>query len=145
LIENRELFNSKIAVHSFCGYAFNQLKKMGTANETTGQMGEKRKALRAKFGYDTKYAYHTIRLAHMLLEFIRSDGREMNVYRKGIDSDLLLEIRDGKFSKDAIVSVAEDKLNQARVLVETSKLPEKPDKEGIRILCKTILREHLRT
>ena len=51
LIENRDLFVSKLAYKSFTGYAYAQLKRMEHA-ATNGYMGEKRKRLVKKFGYD---------------------------------------------------------------------------------------------
>jgi hypothetical protein len=51
LRDNREIFSSKLAYKSFTGYAYSQLKRM-THNSTQGYMGEKRKTLVEKYGYD---------------------------------------------------------------------------------------------
>jgi hypothetical protein len=51
LIDNRNLFVSKIAYKSFTGYAYGQLKKMEKFN-FEGYMGDRRKQLVEKFGYD---------------------------------------------------------------------------------------------
>lgn len=51
LIDNRDLFVSKIAYKSFTGYAYGQLRKMEKFN-CAGYMGEKRKKLVEKFGFD---------------------------------------------------------------------------------------------
>src|SRR6266540_108313 len=61
LIARRELFVSKKAYHSFSGYAHSQFKRM-THYKFEGHMGQKRKSLVDKFGYDTKNAAHLIRL-----------------------------------------------------------------------------------
>lgn len=65
LVWKRSLFNSKKAVYAFAGYAHGQLKKMQSPEAPTGQLGAKRKALREKYGYDTKYAYHAVRLCRI--------------------------------------------------------------------------------
>lgn len=140
LIKNRDMFNSKLAVNSFSGYALGQLKKMGE-NCPTGKMGAKRKELRDKFGYDTKYAYHCIRLSTMLVEFLETG--ELTVYRGGKDADYLLDIRNGKYTYDYVVTEAGKLLQEAETLAKTSNLPDKPDKKRIREFCVKTLREHL--
>lgn len=51
LIQNRDIFVSKYAYHSFSGYAYSQFKRM-TNFRFEGYMGEKRKKLVDRFGYD---------------------------------------------------------------------------------------------
>ncbi|MCK9556371.1 nucleotidyltransferase domain-containing protein, partial [bacterium] len=57
VVENRKLFVSKKAYHTFRGYAFKQRQYM-LEKCPTG----KRKELVDKFGYDVKYASHLVRL-----------------------------------------------------------------------------------
>lgn len=140
LIENRDMFNSWTAVESFCGFAYNQLKKM---KQPTGKQGEKRKKLIEKYGYDTKYAYHAIRLSEMLNEFIQSDGQVLNVWRGDIDKDFLIEIREGKYPYEWVVGRVEAMTERARKAIKQSKIPEKVDKERISNFCRRILRKHL--
>lgn len=51
LIKHRDIFVSKKAYYSFTGYAYSQLKKMEN-HAFKGYMGEKRKVLVEKYGYD---------------------------------------------------------------------------------------------
>jgi predicted nucleotidyltransferase len=51
LVSNRDAFSSKAVYHSFVGYAHGQLHRM-THMSFDGYMGEKRKALVEKYGYD---------------------------------------------------------------------------------------------
>ena len=51
LIDAKSLFASKYAYHSFSGYAHGQFHRM-TNFKFEGYMGEKRKQLVEKFGYD---------------------------------------------------------------------------------------------
>lgn len=143
LIENRKIFNSKIALHSFCGYAHGQVQKMGADNPATGKMGEKRKKLRDMFGYDTKYMMHAIRLSRMIVEFFTSNGEELNVDRTTIDAPFLKEVRNGALLYDLGKRHIEDLLEQAKSVAEKSTLPENPDKDAIRDLARYILRKHL--
>ena len=67
LIENRQVFMGKHIATSFAGYARSQLQKM-TAFSFKGYMGEKRKRLVQKHGYDCKNASHLVRLLRMGME-----------------------------------------------------------------------------
>jgi predicted nucleotidyltransferase len=56
--DNRKLFLHKGAYQKFKGYAYSQMKKIGEQKPVG-----KRAELVEKFGYDTKFAYHVVRLA----------------------------------------------------------------------------------
>lgn len=64
LLENRNIFSSKQAYHSFVGYAHAQLHRMEHW-KFEGYMGQKRKQIVERFGYDAKNAGHLIRLLRM--------------------------------------------------------------------------------
>src|SRR5690606_28167721 len=70
LIENRDLFATKAAFQPFMGYAQSQMKKMEKG--TYMGMGEKRKRLVEKYGYDCKAASHLIRLLRQGQEFLKT-------------------------------------------------------------------------
>jgi predicted nucleotidyltransferase len=143
LLKQRGIFNSKRAVSAFQGYAYSQLKKMKDSDCPTGKMGEKRKALREKFGFDTKYAYHTIRLSRMILEFLDNEGQGMNVYRVGIDSENLVDIRNGKYTYEEVIVEVEylnDKIKNHKFIKE---LPDEVDRKKINALCYEILKKNL--
>lgn len=57
-------------------------------------MGERRKALVRRHGYDTKNAAHLIRLLRMGIEFLQSG--ELLVDRSGHDAGELLAIKRGE-------------------------------------------------
>lgn len=122
LIANRDIFLSKLCYKSFTGYAYGQLKRM-TSFKKEGYMGEKRKALVEKYGYDTKNAAHLIRLLRMGIELLNTG--ELNVKRH--DSQYLLQIKNGKFSLDYIKKEAERLFKLADEAYLRSKLPNKPD------------------
>ncbi len=90
LIENKKFFVSKDAYHSFVGYAHGQFHRM-TNWKFEGYMGEKRKQLVEKYGYDTKNASHLIRLLKMGVEFL-VEG-ELHVERE--DATQLISIKKG--------------------------------------------------
>lgn len=138
LIDNREIFSSKLAYKSFTGYAYSQLKRM-THNATKGYMGEKRKALVEKYGYDCKNASHCIRLLKMGVEFLSSG--ELNIFRH--DAPLLLEIKRGEWSLEKVKKEAERLFNLADEAYIRSKLPEKPNYEKANEVVMEVLMDHL--
>jgi len=134
LLDNRHIFVGKHVYHSFTGYAYDQLKRMTTFS-FKGYMGEKRKRLVEKFGYDTKNAAHLIRLLRMGTEFL-SDGV---LHVKRHDAQELLEIKRGEWTLDQVKSEAEKLFVLADKAFEQSKLPEKPDMERVNKLCVDVI------
>ena len=106
----------------------------------TGRMGKKRKDLRDQYGYDVKFAFHTIRLMRMCCEFLRAPEDGLNVYRVGIDADFLYSIRTGAFSQEQIKAMADELFAEAKELVKTSPLPDEPDYAAIHTLTMDVIR-----
>jgi len=90
---------------------------------------EKRAALEAKYGYDTKHAMHLVRLMRMCLEIC--SGKGVLVYRD--DAEELLAIRRGEWSYDHLMEQA-TKL-QAEAKKVTAPLPKDPNYAKINDLC----------
>lgn len=134
LIENRRLFMSKQAYHSYCGYAYSQLHKM-EHNACEGYMGEKRKQLVEKHGYDTKNASHLIRLLRQGIELL-SLG-ELRVHRE--DNSYLVDIKQGKYKLQDIKDEAKRLFGKMEDAMIHSKLPDHPDKEKAEKLLTEIL------
>jgi hypothetical protein len=138
LRKNRDLFSSKEAYHSFTGYARSQLKKM-THLAYEGYMGEKRKALVDKFGYDTKNASHLVRLLKMGLEFL-VEGR-LYVERTH-DAKYLLDIKKGQYSLEYIKLQSEKLFGLVEQAYINSPLPPKPDKDKIEVLMMKLISDY---
>lgn len=86
-----------------------------------------RATIEAKYGYDTKHAYHLVRLLRMGSEILR-DG---SVVVKRPDKDELLDIRHGKYTYQELLVMAEDlKADVDRTLI-SSPLPKEVDMEEI--------------
>lgn len=138
LIENRDLFVSKKIYHSFTGYAYSQLKKT-TQHSTSGYMGEKRKQLVEKFGYDTKNMAHCIRLLKMGMEFL-TEGK-LNVFRE--DAPWLLSIKLGKWKLEDVKAEADRLFKLADEAYIRSNLPTEPDYEKVNDMVKAIMFNYL--
>lgn len=137
LIQARNLFAGKHVYHSFVGYAQSQLRKM-THLAFDGYMGEKRKRLVKKFGYDTKNACHLIRLLKMGIEFLQA-GR-LSVKRD--DAEYLLAIKRGEWTLEEVKKESLMLFKKAEAAYKKSKLPSRPNYKKIDKLCVDILRQH---
>lgn len=138
LLRAKDLFVGKHVYHSFVGYAQGQLHRM-THLAFQGYMGEKRKGLVRKFGYDTKNASHLIRLLKMSIEFLNEGRLYVKRYK---DADMLLSIKRGEWSLEQVKKEADRLFNLAEAAYLKSKLPEQPNYEKINKLCVDILQQY---
>lgn len=138
LIRNKELFVSKQAYKSFTGYAYSQLHKM-THGVHKGYMGEKRKKLVEKFGYDTKNASHLIRLLKMGIEFLATG--QLNVMRE--DNTYLVDIKNGMYTLKYIQDEAQRLFALAEEGLTRSKLPTSVDEQAAEEILVDLLEQYI--
>lgn len=111
---------------AFLGYMQSQRQKL------VGERGQKkvnRPELEEKFGFDTKFAMHMIRLGIMGVELM-STGR-ISIPLKENDRKLCLDIRKGEVKLDSILQLAGDLETEIRDLQKDGPLQEKPDREAV--------------
>lgn len=137
IIDNRKLFVSKQAHKSFNGYAYAQMQRM-THGVFNGRLGERRKNMYEKLGYDGKCASHLIRLLRMGIEFM-TEG-ELHVLRP--DAPMLVAIKRGEWTLDQVKAEATRLFALADEAYVRSKLPDKPNREGAEKLLISILQDH---
>ena len=130
-------FCSKLAISSFVGYAYGQLKRMEKFCTDKAHLGEKRKKLIEQFGYDTKNASHLVRLLRMGIEFVETG--DMQVYRTD-DAQELIDIKRGKWSLEKVKQLSDRLFEQLESVGQKSPLPEEPDYEGAEKLLISIMR-----
>lgn len=88
----------------------------------------KRSALEEKYGYDTKHAYHLVRLIRMCREVLTTG----KVIVKRPDREELLSIRNGAWSYEKLIEFADSEEKALNVLYNTCTiLPKVPDKEKL--------------
>ena len=190
LRQNRDLFVTKKAYHSFSGYAHAQFKKMISFNQeaqalmqqledeltaiginpescddghslrtldgqpfvgaTTemmevvkryrgerrryysgGYMGQKRRELVRRVGYDAKNAAHLIRLLRMGIEFLT----EGTLHVERVDGPELLDIKRGAWSLEKVKAESERLFQLAQEAYVRSSLPPEPDRDRAERLC----------
>jgi predicted nucleotidyltransferase len=126
----RELFATKSSFDPFRGYANSQLEKMQRGAHL-GYMGEKRRRLVEKHGYDTKNASHLIRILRQGIEFLKTGS--LQVIRP--DAEELLAIKNGAWSLEEVRREAERLDRDLEAASHQSSLPDAPDFDAINKLA----------
>lgn len=134
--QHRSLFVGKWVYRSFAGYAHSQLSRMERMN-FEGYMGQKRKQLVEKFGFDTKNASHLIRLLRMCIEFLV----EGQLFVERQDAAELLDIKNGLWSLERVKAEADRLFGEAQAAYLHSDLPARQDSIAINRLCERVIRE----
>src|SRR6476659_4118107 len=115
--ENRRRFLHRGAWPKFKGYAYSQLHKIAI-KQPTGKRAE----LVEKHGYDTKFAYHVVRLLGEV-EQILLEG-DIDLQR---DNERLKAIRRGEWTEGRLRQWAADKEDDLERAYAASTLPAVPD------------------
>lgn len=126
VLSSRDVFSTRNAITVFEHYARSQLHKMSShENAYQGYMGEKRKQLVDKYGYDLKNAAHTIRLLAMGIEFL-STG-QLKVFRDE-DAETIRSIKRGEWPLAKVLTYADVLFAEIQRAGQNSSLPLEPDK-----------------
>ena len=160
--ENRQVFIHKGAWHKFKGYAYSQLHKIRTreqiregeakilAWEEANSKGEKvgpkpkyrsvagkRRANIIDKGYDTKFAYHVVRLLDEVEQILETGDLDLQRAKEHMKA-----VRRGEVPLEEIKALFEIKQKELEKLYHNSKLPKKPNEETIKNLLINCLEEH---
>ena len=130
--ENRRVFLHKGAWPMFKGYAYSQLHKLANKRPRG-----KRAGLVAEHGFDTKFAYHVVRLIGEV-EQILTEG-DIDLQR---DNERLKAIRRGEWTEARLRQWFADKESQLERTYAESTLQAAPDEARIKALLLQCLEEH---
>ena len=130
----RTIFLSKKCFHTFKGYAFAQLHKIRTKNPEG-----KRKDLVEKYGYDTKYAYHLVRLLSQCQQIL--EDCDLDLQEKG-RREHMKAVRNGEMKYEDIVAWFNEKEKTLEKVYHESKLRHSPNEEEIKQLLLDCLESH---
>lgn len=133
--ENRKLFLHKGSFHKLKGYAYSQIHKI----KNKKPIG-KRLELIKKFGFDTKFASHTVRLLNQA-EQILTEG-DLNLER---NREQLKAIRRGEWTEEQIIEYFETKERELEGVYSRSTLPHSPDEAVIKQILLNCLEQHFGT
>lgn len=96
-----------------------------------GYMGQKRRELVRRVGYDAKNAAHLIRLLRMGIEFLI----EGTIHVERVDAPELLEIKRGAWPLEKVKTEAERLFQLSQEAYVRSPLPPEPDRDRAERLC----------
>lgn len=122
----QQLFASKLAAPRFKGYMMRQKERM--LGERGGHM-PKRPELVEKYGFDTKYANHVLRLGIQGCEFLERGYMTLPMHEDHVA--MLLRVRNGEYSFDQVVRMIEAVEHDLAMASEVSELPDEPDYAAI--------------
>lgn len=133
LVRNaRKMFLHKGCWHTFKGYAYAQMHKL-SSKVPIG----KRKQTVKQYGYDVKFAYHTVRLLGEA-EMIMLEG-DLDLQR---NREQLKSIRRGEWTEVQLREYFAMKERELEQVYLNSKLPIQPHEQAIKQLLLDCLEEH---
>lgn len=116
---DRDLFITKDCGRRFVGYLDAQWDQMlGRRSRRTN-----RPELIETYGFDTKFAYHAIRLGLQGVELLTTGGVTLPIPEP--DRTWLRGLRIGEYSKEEAVERIEDLRNELDILIATADLPDR--------------------
>jgi hypothetical protein len=134
LRDNRKLFISMKTFHAFKGYANGQMHRIRQRNPET----DERKLLIEKHGYDTKMAYHTLRLLDQLEQILTVN--DIDLMRNKEEHKLMRKGEWGDF--DRFDKEFQRRMDYISDLATKSNLPPAPQSGSLKKLLAEILEEH---
>jgi uncharacterized protein len=105
-----------------------------------GYMGQKRRELVRRVGYDAKNAAHLIRLLRMGIEFLT----EGTLHVERADAPELLDIKRGAWTLDKVKAEAERLFTLSQEAYVRSALPSEPRRDEAERLCVSMISEYHR-
>ena len=130
--DERRLFLSQLVWPKFKGYAYSQLHKLATKSPTG-----RRADTVAKHGYDTKYAYHVVRLLGEAEQMLAEGDLEL-----GRNAAMLRDIRAGAWTEGQLRAWASAKELELESKWRASALRAVPDEGAVKALLLRVLEEH---
>jgi predicted nucleotidyltransferase len=98
-----------------------------------------RKTLLTKFGYDTKFASHLVRLMLEGVELLKTGNLVFPLKER----QLILDIKQGKYEMHKILDLSDEFEKEIESLSKSTKLPKKQNHKQVQDLVKKMLKSYL--
>ncbi len=135
-LAHRHAFLSQRARNTYMGYAYSQLKKVEEGKSPTKNT---RQHLIEQFGYDTKYAAHTMRLLNQGMDILLTGNFDPTL--SGYVLQYTKQVLAGEWKKEEFITWAYEMIHALKhVVVE---LPWEPDTQLIESLVIQCYEEYL--
>lgn len=128
LRELAHAFASRVAGKKFLGYLSSQRQRM-LGERGNGGHGRPRSMLTEKFGYDTKFAMHMLRLGYQGIEYLQTGRLTMPMNEP--ERSYLFSVRQGGFDMQHVLTRAGELERELKDLLSSSPLPEEPDTAAV--------------
>jgi predicted nucleotidyltransferase len=121
--DNKNLFLSQRCWHSFKGMAYSHVSRLRSGHTKDGRM-----ELANKFGYDTKDAYHCVRML-MEVDMVLHEGT-LDLQR---NKEMLKDVRNGSWTLNDVLDFFDRKMNDLDTFLSTGEcaVPYGPDEKAI--------------
>ena len=126
LLELAPAFAARSAGRAFLGYATQQRQRLLGER---GQLKTKRPELVERYGYDTKYAMHMLRLGYQGIEYLETG--KLTLPMPSVQREFVYATRKGEKELNEVLEVAGQLERRLEDLLDTSPLPEKPDYDQV--------------
>jgi hypothetical protein len=134
LRDNRKLFLSAEAFHTFKHYASRQMQVIRTKKPVSTERGQ----VIAKYGYDVKMGYHVLRLIDEIEQLLT--GQEIDLMHNREENKLM---KNGNWGDlDRFERVTRDRLDHAEDLARKSTLPTLPLRDSLHKLLADIIEDY---
>ena len=135
---HRQALLSQRSARQYLGFANSQRMRL-TGERGMGRHGQ-RQDLIEKYGYDTKFAMHYIRLLYECRELLRD--RHLTLPRP--EKAQLIDIRTGKYDQDEMFALGSELKMECESLLAITTLPELPDRTFLSGILSQAYQEHWR-
>lgn len=139
IVESRDLFLSRHILDGLGGYARAEAKKMLGTQLYQGYMGEKRKALVDKFGYDIKNAAHCVRLLYLGIELCSAGT--LYAYRPESEREEMIAIKRGEWLLEKVTSRIDELWEIFSGMEASAPLPNDVDYDAINALLVKVIND----
>jgi hypothetical protein len=119
-------FAARSAGKAFLGYMTQQRQRLLGER---GQMNVKRPELVERYGYDTKYAMHMLRLGFQGVEFLETGRLTLPMPKE--ERSFVFSVRKGEVDLNDALTKAGELESRVEDLLDTSPLPDRPDYERV--------------
>jgi uncharacterized protein len=136
ILAMRQQLLSKRAARQYIGFATAQRMRL-TGERGMGRHGQ-RQDLVEKYGYDTKFAMHYIRLLFECKELLFERCLTLPLREK----ELLISIRTGGYRESEVLTMGARLYEECEHLLAISELPEEPDRQLLSTAIAKAYREH---
>jgi uncharacterized protein len=123
-----DIILSRRAGHRFLGYLRSQRDRM--VEHPNGKRTN-RPELIEQYGYDTKYAGHMIRLGVQGIELLQTGKITLPMPEPW--RSMIVDIRQGKFTRVAVLALAADLEKELEQLIPTCDLPDEPNMNHVNL------------